>query len=188
MVKGQDVPVCSRPRPSAAGVLWRLLLLVLFGASAIATVALADTDASPRLAVADFDFQDTSGEIMDRAAEHEARLKAFEATLRDRLLESGKIALASLDCGADPCTAAKPGLDILVAQAKAEGMRYLLFGSIHKMSTLVGWVQFAVLDLTEDKSLCERRLTYRGDNDEAWQRAAKFVARDVGRHCLGKFP
>jgi hypothetical protein len=52
------------------------------------------------------------------------------------------------------------------------------------MSTLVGWVKFAVLDLSENKPLCDRYLTYRGDTDEAWRRAAAFTARDVGKYCM----
>lgn len=191
MVKGRSRPRLCRPslslaRSRSVAAAWRLLLLVQIGAFAIASVAEANEPST--LAIAGFDFQDTSGETPDRTAEHAARLQAFEATLRDRLAEDTKIDPVPLDCGTDPCTLATPGLDILAAQAKAAGRRYLLFGTIHKMSTLVGWVQFAVLDLIADKSLCERRLTYRGDNDEAWQRAAKFVARDVDRHCLGKSP
>ena len=52
------------------------------------------------------------------------------------------------------------------------------------MSTLVGWVKFAVLDLGDNKAVCDRYLTYRGDTDEAWRRAAKFTTRDIEEHCI----
>ena len=75
-------------------------------------------------------------------------------------------------------------LGALAAQARAADAKYLLVGEVHKMSTLVGWVKFAVLDLEANKPLCDRYLTYRGDTDEAWRRAAAFTARDVDKYCM----
>ncbi|WP_425248644.1 DUF2380 domain-containing protein [Chelativorans salis] len=63
---------------------------------------------------------------------------------------------------------------------------YLLIGEVHKMSTLVGWVKFAVLDLNSNRPVCDRFLSYRGDNDEAWRQAAAFAVRDIERHCIPK--
>ena len=34
------------------------------------------------------------------------------------------------------------------------------------------------------RATCERRMSYRGDSDESWRRAAEFVAGDILRHCL----
>jgi hypothetical protein len=169
---------------------WQRVLLVLAVAAAIVSsvavmsLAFADNLVRPALAITRFDFTDTSGETADRTAEHDARLRAFDVTLRDDLAGSKKIKPTTLNCGANPCTAVDPGVEALAAQAKAADIRYLLVGGIHKMSTLVGWVDFAVLDITGDKLLCNRRLTYRDDTDDSWRRAAKFVARDLEQHCI----
>ncbi|PAP99216.1 MAG: DUF2380 domain-containing protein [Mesorhizobium sp.] len=157
-------------------------LLILLGAGALASAAFADAAEPPTLAVADFEFRDTSGEVRDQTAEHETRLKAFGVALRDGLSE--KIDLVALPCQAEQCTIRDPGLVDLSKQARTANANYLLIGQMHKMSTLVGWVKFAVLDLNNNKPVCDRYLTYRGDTDEAWRRAAEFTARDIEKHCI----
>ncbi|RWP06048.1 DUF2380 domain-containing protein [Mesorhizobium sp.] len=156
--------------------------LILMGAGLLAPAAFADVVEPATLAVADFEFRDTSGEVRDQTAEHEARLKAFDVALQDGLSE--KIKLVALPCQAEQCTIKDPGLVDLSKQAKTASAKYLLIGQVHKMSTLVGWVKFAVLDLSNNKPVCDRYLTYRGDTDEAWRRAAEFTARDVEKHCI----
>ncbi len=64
------------------------------------------------------------------------------------------------------------------------GATLLLVGEVHKTSTLVGWMKFAVLDLRRRTATCDRLLTYRGDTDEAWHRAAQFAVRDIERNCI----
>lgn len=152
----------------------------LAAAMALASGAPADAAELSTLAVAGFSFKDTSGEVRDQTAEHAARLKAFGAVLQDDLSASPKIDLVALPCEVDRCG----DLGAIATQARAASARYLLVGEVHKMSTLVGWVKFAVLDLSENKPVCDRYLTYRGDTDEAWRRAAAFIARDVGKYCI----
>jgi len=84
-----------------------------------------------------------------------------------------------LDCG--NCA---PGLAELMDQAREKGAQYMLLGYFHKMSTLVGWVKFAVFDLATNDPACDRFLTYRGDTDEAWFRASRMMVRDIVRNCL----
>jgi hypothetical protein len=170
-----------------AGVRFRLFecgqfLLTLIGAGVLASSAFADAVEPAALAVADFEFKDTSGEVRDQTAEHEARLEAFGVALHDALSE--KIDLVELPCQAERCTIKDPGLVDLSRQARTARAKYLLIGQMHKMSTLVGWVKFAVLDLNGNKPVCDRYLTYRGDTDEAWRRAAEFTARDIEKHCI----
>ena len=171
----------TQNRPRLAGC--RPFFLALIGLGALASAALADNRAAS-LAVANFDFKDTSGEIRDQTAEHDARLKAFGAALQHGLSDNQKINLVALPCQAEQCTVRDPGLADLSTQARTAGARYLLIGQVHKMSTLVGWVKFAVLDLSDNKTVCDRYLTYRGDTDEAWRRAAEFTTRDIGEHCI----
>lgn len=155
-------------------------LAAFAGAIAVAFAASANAAEPSTLAVANFNFKDTSGEVRDQRAEHAARLKAFGAVLRDDLSASPKIDLVALPCETGRCG----DIGALAAQAKAASAKYLLVGEVHKMSTLVGWVKFAVLDLDGNKPVCDRYLTYRGDTNEAWRRAAAFTARDVGKYCM----
>ncbi len=162
----------------------RAVFSAFIGASALASVAVAEQAEPPTLAVASFDFHDTSGEVEDQIAEHETRLTVFVSTVREKLAEHRNITLTSIACEQEQCTARELGIAELSEQAKSAGASYLLIGEVHKMSTLVGWVKYALLDLNSNKPTCDRFLSYRGDTDEAWQRAARFVARDVERNCI----
>jgi len=147
------------------------------------------TDARPAdhpvLAIAGFDFLDTSGEVRDQSEEHAERLKAVTATLVDELSTATDLVKpAILNCAKAECSMATAGVPQLAERARLSGGRYLLFGRVHKMSTLVGWMKFAVVDLQADKPVCDRFLTYRGDTDEAWYRATRMMARDIVKNCL----
>jgi hypothetical protein len=155
------------------------LLALLFAAAAPGALA---QDAPARLAVADFDFTDTSGEVRDQAGEHAARLAAFTEMLRDGLAGPA-VEIVPLDCPG-PCTGGDPGIPALSDAAAAAGARYLLVGQVRKISTLIGSVKFGVIDLAEARVACDRMLSYRGDTDESWTRAAEFATRDVAANCL----
>jgi hypothetical protein len=143
------------------------------------------TDARPaRLAVAHFDFVDTSGEVRDQTARHERQLGQFETEMRQRLSQDDDINLVTLPCKLDRCSLEDPGIDQLKREARTAKARFLLVGGLHKMSTLIGWAKFVVVDLEKSGRTCERLLTYRGDTEEAWRRAAKFGAEDVIKYCF----
>lgn len=180
MPKAQSTATHVRSRQVA----FRGVFMALAGIFAFASAAMADAVKPAKLAIANFAFRDTSGEVRDQTAEHEARLKAFGVALQASLSEKQKFGLVALACQTETCTARDPGIDNLLTQARTVGARYLVVGEVHKMSTLVGWASFAVLDLNDNKPTCDRFLTYRGDTDEAWLRAAKSVARDVANHCI----
>jgi hypothetical protein len=158
------------------------LVFASVAAFALAVDARAQTVAP--LAVAAFDFRDTSGEPRDQTAEHMARVKIFDTRLRENLTADARIRLVALTCRAEPCSARNAGLEPLIAQAKAANARYLMIGEFHKISTLIGSLKLAVYDLSENKVACDRALSYRGDTDEAFERAARFAARDVEQHCI----
>ena len=136
------------------------------------------------LAVAAFDFKDTSGEPRDQTAEHMARLKIFDTHLREKLAADQRVRLVPLTCRAEPCSARNAGLEPLIDSAKAANARYLMIGEFHKISTLIGSLKLAVYDLSANKVTCDRALSYRGDTDEAFERAARFAARDVEEYCI----
>lgn len=162
--------------------LWLLLLAGL-------TAATFNTTAQAKpltLAAANFAFKDTSGEVKDQTAEHARRLRALNEAVRHGLAQNRKIKTALLTCQNDKCNAAEPGLEVLAADAKKAGASHLLFGQVHKMSTLVGWIKYAMVDLNQNAPVCERTLSYRGDNDQAWEHAARFAVRDIESNCIDR--
>jgi hypothetical protein len=70
----------------------------------------------------------------------------------------------------------------LLDKAQAAGAAYLLISSFHKMSTLVQWVKFDIVDVKTRKVVFNRLVTFRGDNDAAWRHAESFVVREILDH------
>ncbi|WP_051379463.1 DUF2380 domain-containing protein [Bradyrhizobium murdochi] len=130
-------------------------------------------------AVAEIEYIDTSGEVIDQSADHLRRLRTFEASLRTDLAASGKLRSADLDCPATACSVGDLTVAQLLGKAQAAGADLLLIGSVHKMSTLVQWAKFDIIDVKARKVVFERLVSFRGDNDEAWRRAAAFIIRQI---------
>jgi hypothetical protein len=135
----------------------------------------ADTRA---IAVADFDYSDSSGEAVDQSAQHRARMAAFADLLRADLARRA-FAVTRPACAAQPCTARNMAPEELIAAARQAGARYLVFGGIRKVSTLVQGGVVLIVDLERDQLLLRRPITFRGDTDQAFARAAAFVGDTV---------
>ncbi|MEX2630889.1 MAG: DUF2380 domain-containing protein [Tistlia sp.] len=148
-----------------------LFVLVLLAA------AVAAHAEQPRVsvAVADFDYYDTSGEPRDQAAEHGARMRAFAGILRDSLAGRPGYAVVPLVCAEEACSVEAMGADALLRSAREAGARVLVYGGVHKMSTLVQWGRVQAVDLEREELLLDRSISFRGDSDEAFRRAAEFV-------------
>jgi hypothetical protein len=144
------------------------LLLVAARAGALEPVSIA---------VLDFDYSDTSGEPQDQTAAHRARLEEFSALIRSALAGSGAYRVVAAACPAAPCSAKNYAPDELFAIARRAGAKLMLFGALHKMSTLVQWGRVELVDVEENRLLDERHLSFRGDDDRAFRRAADFVAQ-----------
>jgi hypothetical protein len=110
------------------------------------------------VAIEDFSYLDTSGEPVDQTAAHERRLQAFMAALKRDVEAEARYQLV-------PPTQA--------------GATFKIVGGVQKTSTLVQWAKVAVIDVAASKVLMEKLYTFRGDNDEAWERAETFVSREI---------
>lgn len=158
------------------------LLKILVPLLAIAVVALPRAvRAAPQVAVvvADFDYSDTSGEVLDQTAVHRARVAAFGDFLRGGLGAHDGYRVVRLECPQPPCTAGVMPAEDFVAAARRDGAHYLVYGGIRKMSTLVQWGEVQLLDLDSNALLLRRTVTFRGDTDTAFRRAAEFVGETV---------
>ena len=132
-----------------------------------------------KLAIADFDYKDTSGETQDQAAAHAERLRNFTQLIDDELSASGKYQVVALACPKRPCSAGAMDAQSLTDAARQSGARLLLYGGIHKMSTLVQFGKAQVADLESDQVIYDRTISFRGDDDNAWKRAGEFLAEDL---------
>jgi len=138
------------------------------------------------IAVADFDYTDTSGEVRDQQAEHAARLAAFVGAVRADLAGSAKFRVVALDCPKAPCSAAQSSPAELIADARRTGAKLLLYGGIQKMSTLIQQMKAQVVDLEADKLVFDRLMSFRGDSDDAWQHAERFLVREILSDTLSR--
>ncbi|MDI9847983.1 DUF2380 domain-containing protein [Rhodoblastus sp. 17X3] len=129
-------------------------------------------------AILDLDYVDTSGESKDQTAEHARRVRDFSQALGRDLAASGKFRVVPIACEGRPCSP-RDAMDELQSAARAAGVRLVVFGGVHKMSTLVQWAKIKIADMARDRIIFDRLLSFRGDNDDAWRRAEKFVAADI---------
>ena len=152
----------------------------------IPSQASAAPSATPlTVAVADFDYIDTSGEVRDQRAEHQARMQHFTELLRENLGSQGGLDVMALTCAEPPCTPINMQPARFIDASRRSGARFVLYGGIHKISTLVQWGDVQLLDLEADKVLFRQNVTFRGDTDEAYRRAAAFVG-DAVRDAMAK--
>lgn len=138
------------------------------------------------IAVIDFDYRDTSGEVRDATAEHRKRLNAFMSAMRTDLAAGGQYRLVDVTCASLPCSLSNSTPSELIDQVKRAGARFLLYGGIHKESTLVQWAKVQVVDIEADKLVVDRLLTFRGDTDEAWNRAENFIVKELKEKLASK--
>ena len=161
----------SRPILSPLGCLALACVLALNpGAAAAEPVTVA---------VADFDYIDTSGEVMDQERVHAERLRALAQNVREGLSHSGRYRVVRLACDPIPCSAGKTDPAELLAKARAAGARLLVYGGIQKMRTLIQYGNAHAIDLAADRLVFNRNISFRGDTGEAWRHAARFLVADL---------
>jgi hypothetical protein len=147
-----------------------LLLAGLIGGSAIRA-------AEPTsIALAEFDYIDSSGEMRDQTQKHAALIADFMQALRSDVGQSGKFRIVPLLCDGQPCTSNPSDL---VLAARRAGAKLLLYGGVHKQSTLIQWAKVEIVDLEHDRIVYDRLLSFRGDDAKAWQHAEQFLAKDL---------
>ena len=131
------------------------------------------------IAVADFDYIDTSGEVKDQRAAHQARMAQFADLVRAKLGAEGEFRVISIECAEPPCTPINMQPEKFIAASRRSAAHFVVYGGIHKTSTLVQWGDVDLLDLEANRLLLKRTVTFRGDTDEAFRRAAAFVGESV---------
>jgi hypothetical protein len=150
-----------------------LLLAGLLGGSAIRAAEPAS------IVLAEFDYIDSSGEMQDQTQKHAALIADFMQALRSDVGQSGKFRVVPFLCEGQPCTVRGSNPSDLMTAARKAGAKLLLYGGIHKQSTLIQWAKVEVIDLVRDQLVYDRLLSFRGDDANAWRRAEQFLAKDL---------
>lgn len=151
----------------------------MLGAPTPSSGLAAEDRASTAIAVFDFNYIDTSGEVRDQRSEHAARLDRFMSALKGDLAAQPKFRVVVPVCGAEPCSLAQSTQSDILDAARAAGADLLVIGTIHKMSTLVQWANVEAIDAKTGKILVDKLFSFRGDSDEAWARAETFIAGEI---------
>jgi len=122
--------------------------------------ARADAPAHVAVRIENFSYRDVSGEPADQTAAHRKRLEAFMTALRHGVEADRRYRLLP-DAATDGDAA------------------ILITGGIQKLSTLVQWAKVTAVDAATNRVLLDKLYTFRGDSDEAWDRAEAFVSVDI---------
>jgi hypothetical protein len=156
---------------------------LFLGSSLISDASAASADHALAVSVDDFIYIDTSNEPTDQTAAHEKRLRAFMTALRDDVTADRRFELVPSSCASN-CPTDGPALRDRLRSASQAGTQILIIGVLHKMSTLVQLAQTAAIDTTSQRVVFRKFFSFRGDNDEAWQRAERFVSEEVRDRLL----
>jgi hypothetical protein len=157
----------------------------LFLGSSLISDASAAATAGHAFAVSvdDFKYTDTSNEPTDQTAAHEERLRAFMTALREDITADERFELVPSSC-APNCPTEGPALVDRLRAASQAGAQILIIGIVQKRSTLVQLVWTAVIVTTPQRVVLKKFFAFHGDNDEAWQRAERFVSEEVRDRLL----
>ena len=153
--------------------------------SPIAAIA-ATPDTQPKtVAIDDFAYLDTSNEPTDQTAVHQKRLQAFMAGLRGDISSDPRFQLVSSSC-AQACAGDGSGFADRIRAAAQGGAKILIIGQIHKLSTLVQGARAAAIDTDTGRIVLAKLFSFRGDSEEAWQRAESFVSEEIRAGLAGE--
>jgi hypothetical protein len=156
---------------------------LFLGSSLISDASAATAGHALAVSVDDFKYIDTSNEPTDQTAVHQKRLRAFMTALRDDVMADRRFELVPSSC-APNCPTEGPVLGDRLRAASQDGTQILIIGIVQKLSTLVQYVLTVAIDTTSQRVVFKRFFTFRGDDDEAWQRAERFVSEEVRERLL----
>jgi hypothetical protein len=156
-------------------------------AAAYAVAAMADASHAVEpvaVAVADFDYVDPAGGVMDQERVAAECLRELVQQVRLGLGQSGRYRVVSLVCDPAPCSAGRTDPAELLAKARAVGARLLIYGGIQKMNAVIHYGNAEVVDLEADRLVFDRNIAFRNDSDEAWRMAAESLVSELMKENL----
>jgi len=134
----------------------------------------AEASGPPRIAVFDLELYDTSG--IPTHPEQEARLHLLTAELRERLAASGRYdVLAAI---APPGAALRNCNGCEVTEAARQGTELVMTGLVHKVSNLILSLTLTLREVPSGEVRGSWVADFRGNTDESWQRALRWLLRN----------
>lgn len=122
------------------------------------------------LAIFPVKLLDTSHEARDQQGDHLRRLELMVAVLAQEM--PGTPVPAAEIARACPQETAECLMTLLRQRGDGRG----LFIVVQKSSTLILQAFASIVDANSGKLIVHKELSFRGDNDEAWRRAGRFMA------------
>ena len=122
------------------------------------------------LAILPIKLLDTSHEAQDQRGDHARRLELMAGVLAQEM--PGRVIAPEAVAKACPDETA----ECLVTMLRDEGADQGLFIVVQKSSTLILQAFGSLVDVRTGRLILHRELSFRGDNDEAWRRAGRFMA------------
>jgi Protein of unknown function (DUF2380) len=155
-----------------------LAVVVLMLAGSVPTRA----DEAPKLAIFDFEMIDTSlqGEVYGPRNDEQDRLKRVGDQLRKQLGESGKfqiLDIAPINAAAHQNNLqACGGCDVKLAQQLGADLE--ITGVVQKVSNLILNINVYLRDVPTGRLVAVASVDMRGNTDESWSRAMRYVVRE----------
>jgi len=181
------MPETPRKTDCLSALAYRALVAILAGtvlSLAIEPSRAAEPTALKTLVVLPFEIQDTSGEV-GPADRHDAMLGRLTALVRDAIAAGQLYRVQPKDLTDRAVEAVNANTFLRncngceVDIAKRLNANYVLVGWIYKVSTLILALHVNVKDAMTGKTIYARAFDFRGDNDEAYARAAKALVRSL---------
>jgi hypothetical protein len=161
----------------------RALLVSILMSTALALTALSARAAElPRLAVFDFEMIDSSldGEMHGKRADEQARLMRTGEEVRKELGESGKfrvVDIAPVNAAAHQShLQACGGCDVTLARELGADLE--ITGVVQKVSNLILNINAYMRDVHTGKLVAGGSVDMRGNTDESWSRATRYLIRE----------
>jgi Protein of unknown function (DUF2380) len=145
---------------------------------------------APSLLVLPLDWVDTSGEMPSHKEKHIERLMRLGQYLSRSLAQAGiytvidpapieaDIGHARATQPLDACNGCERDLARLLHADR------VLVGEVDKVSTLIGSLRLSIIDVASGVPVFARVLSFRGDDDTAWEHAIQFFVRDLAATSL----
>ena len=141
--------------------------------AAVLLAALPATPGAQQVGILPVKLLDTSREARDQQQDHQRRMDILAETLLSEIDDASLI-------GADVVATCSPETtECLLGLARDSGDDQALFIVAQKTSTLILQLFANLVDTESGDLILSRNLNFRGDNDDAWRRAGRFLARQM---------
>lgn len=158
---------------------------VVLSGFAMSAAAIHAEEAAKRLLPLDFELVDTSGEPTDQRIEHARRIELT----RNEILRQLEIGGTYQIVGQEKIAAELAGIldhtylrscnGCEFALGEHAGAEWVMTGQINKVSTLLMNMRVWIKNTHTRETVFFQSFDFRGDNDNAWMRAARYIGQRI---------